>query len=288
MGGLSADERSGPAWEDPRTALRRHGLAPKRSFSQNFLVSKHAVEAIAEAVGGAPGERVVELGPGLGTLTAALLRRGLDVVAIERDRDMAAVLRHDLPGPPRLEILEADAGTFDFGALAEGDGLTVAGNLPYAITGAIFRRVVEQAPSVKRAVFMIQREVGLRLVAEPGTSAYGALTVFTAARFDIGIALRVPAGAFHPPPKVESVVVSLERRETPRATIDEAFERVVRASFQARRKTLRNGLKQAGYGTAAIDAAYEACGLEARTRGERLSPEAFDQLTRALEAANGA
>lgn len=270
-------------WEDPRRVLARHGLAPKRAFSQNFLTSRHVVEGIARALGIAEGERVIELGPGLGTLTGELLRAGARVVAIEKDREMIAVLRAELGASERLDVIEGDAASVDLAALAGGGRVALAGNLPYAITGGILRNLCEHAASVSRAAIMVQREVRDRLLAQPDTSEYGALTVFVQARFDVRSVLKVPAGAFHPPPKVESAVVMLVPREVPRAEETEAFRTVVRAAFQARRKTLKNALAQAVGAERAV-AALEAAGIDGRRRGETLSIEELARVASRLGA----
>jgi 16S rRNA (adenine1518-N6/adenine1519-N6)-dimethyltransferase len=280
-----SDAAGSPAWEDPRVVLARHGLRAKRSYSQNFLVSQHAVEAIARAAVPEPGVTVVELGPGLGTLTAALLRAGGRVIAIERDRDMLEVLSAELSGFA-LDLRREDAAAVDLSAIAAqaGEKIAVAGNLPYAITGAILRRLIAQQSAISRAVIMVQREVRDRLVAAPGTAQYGALTVFTRAAFAVETVLKVGAGAFHPRPKVDSAVLLLTPRPTPIAEETEAFRTVVRAAFQSRRKTLRNALTAAS--SAAVAAkAIGLAGLEPDVRGETLDVAQFAALAAALERA---
>ncbi|MBX3248878.1 MAG: ribosomal RNA small subunit methyltransferase A [Myxococcales bacterium] len=264
--------------------LARHGQAPSRRFSQNFLVSQPVVEAIAEAVAPRDDERVVELGPGAGTLTAALLRRGARVLAVEKDRRMIALLREELGAIPRFEVREGDAAALDLAALLGEDAppVAIAGNLPYAITGAIFRALVEQRARIDRAVVMVQREVRDRLLAEPGTKAYGALGVFVCAAFDVVPVLMVKPGAFFPPPRVNSAVVRLVPHATPRAEETESFRRVVRAAFDQRRKTLRNALSSLAP-TERVEEALRAAGVDPGARGETLSVEAFDLLARALE-----
>jgi 16S rRNA (adenine1518-N6/adenine1519-N6)-dimethyltransferase len=275
---------SGPAWEDPRRTLARHGLRPKRSFSQNFLISKHAVEQIADAAVRAAGEPVVELGPGLGTLTAALLRRGARVHAIERDPDMVRVLGAEL-GEFALTVELGDVTRLDYAALAakHGGPLRVAGNLPYAITGAVLRNLVEFRASLERVVVMVQREVRDRLVAPPATADYGALTVFASAAFEIDTVLKVPKGAFHPAPKVDSSVVRFLPRITPLADETEAFRSVVRAAFQSRRKTLRNALGHF-HDPAHVTRALAAANIDPTRRGETLSVAEFAALGRELAA----
>jgi 16S rRNA (adenine1518-N6/adenine1519-N6)-dimethyltransferase len=264
--------------------LARHGLAPKRGFSQNFLTARSVVERIAGALAPAPGELVVELGPGLGTLTAALLRAGAHVLAVDADRDMLRVLEQELGQVSGFRARFGDATEIDLAELAQGKRVAVAGNLPYAVTGAIFRQMVAQHAHVDRAVFMVQREVRDRLLAEPGTKEYGALTVFTRAVFDARPVCIVPPGAFHPAPRVESAVVHMAPRGTPIDVERPTFERSVRAAFEARRKTLRNALQRA-YPTEQVDAALAASAIDGRRRGETLSPEEFAQLGCALDAA---
>lgn len=274
------------AWEDPRRVLARHGLSPKRGFSQNFLVSERAVRAIVEACALDSQSRVVELGAGCGTLTQALAEVAERVYAVERDADMLEVLRMELD-PARVDVVPGDAKHIDFAHYAAFGGgepkrIRVAGNLPYAITGAILRNLIEQSEQIERAVLMVQREVRDRLVAAPANGEYGALTVFTSQRFAIETVLHLPKTAFHPPPKVTSSVVRLIPLATPRAEPSERFDQVVRAAFQARRKTLRNALAQS-FGSERGDAALKRSGIDGQRRGETLSIEEFDALAQALE-----
>jgi 16S rRNA (adenine1518-N6/adenine1519-N6)-dimethyltransferase len=264
-----------PDWEDPRRVLGRHGLAPKRGFSQNFLVSRSAVERIADALELSPGELVVELG--------ALLRAGGRVIAIDADRDMLEVLDKELGGVAMLSARYGDAAQVDLAELTQGVPVKVAGNLPYAVTGAIFRRLVDQPALVKRAVLMVQKEVRDRLVAAPGGKDYGALTVFTHAAFDVRPVCIVPAGAFFPPPKVDSAVVSMTPARHPVDANHAGFVRAVRCAFEARRKTLRNAL-QRGFEVAHVDGALTATAIDGQRRGETLSVQEFFALGEALLA----
>lgn len=267
-------------WEDPRTVLKRHGFAPSRRFSQNFLVSQGAVETIADAAVRGAGSKVLELGPGAGTLTAALLRREVSVVAVEQDPRMISLLGEEFAGAP-LDVVAGDAAALHLDALPLEGEVHLCGNLPYAITGAIFRRLVDQADRVAQAVVMIQREVRDRLVASEGSKTYGALSVFVQAAFEVDTVLEVRPGSFFPPPKVSSSVVRLRRRSTPLAVVDEAFAKVVRGAFQQRRKTLNNALKSLG--PAAKEAMAEL-GIDPKRRGETLSIEEFGALAAAYRA----
>jgi 16S rRNA (adenine1518-N6/adenine1519-N6)-dimethyltransferase len=275
---------------DPRALLRDAGLHPKRSFGQNFLVAEPIADAIARAcvpeaeVGRA---RVVEIGAGTGALTHRLAARAAHVVAIERDRDLVPVLEQILAGTG-AEVVEGDAQSVDLvtllGPAVEGCPRVLCGNLPYAITGTLLRRAVEHAPSMERAVFMVQDEVARRLTASPGGKEWGALTVFVRAAFTTRRVLRAPPGAFHPAPEVTSAVVEFAPLRPPRARETETFRAVVRAAFEMRRKTLRNAWAALAPSPAALDEAATAAGIDLRARGETLDVEAFARMAAALEA----
>jgi len=274
-----------PAFEDPRVTLGRHGLLPKRSFSQNFLVARPTVEAIARAPNLSFDETVIEIGPGVGTLTAALLRRGADVLAVERDRDMAALLRQEFADFPRFRLMEADATGLDFAALhaQEGRDLVVVGNLPYAITGALMRTLMRGRAEMREAVVMVQREVAARLGAEAGSEAYGALSVFTQASFQVERLLQVSPGSFHPPPRVASAVVRLRPLAQPRALETAAFRVVVKAAFGGRRKTLRKALAPLVTSGPTSRERLDAAGIDSGLRGETLDVETFASLAKQFE-----
>ncbi len=266
---------------DPRAVLRAAGLSPKKSFGQNFLVASDVARKIAEAaVQGGERATVIEIGAGTGALTVELAPRAARLVAIERDRDLVPLLREAFASSPNVEVVEADAKTVDYAALAGDEPFVLAGNLPYQVTGMLLELASELAPRLVRAVFMVQREVAERLAAEPGTKEYGALTVFVRAAFDVTRVLRVPPGAFFPPPDVTSAVVALVPRkerieETPR------FRALVHGAFEKRRKTLRNAWR----GLAPDDviaAAAERAKVSLDARGETLSVAQFDARARAL------
>jgi 16S rRNA (adenine1518-N6/adenine1519-N6)-dimethyltransferase len=275
---------------DPRAVLRSAGLRPKKSFGQNFLVAEPIARAIATAcvpdaeVGRA---RVVEIGAGTGALTRLLAERARSVVAVERDRDLVPLLERDLAGPS-VRVVEADAQSTDLAALLgdadAGSPRVLCGNLPYAITGPLLRRAVELAASVERVVFMLQGEVGDRLTAAPGTKAWGALTVFVRAAFDVRRVLRAGPGAFHPPPEVTSVVVELSPLRPPRARETARFRALVRGAFEARRKTLRNAWSRVAPDAAALERAAARAGVALDARGETLDVDAFARMAEALDA----
>lgn len=274
------------SWDDPRRVLKRHGARPSRRYSQNFLTDRHAVERIALAAAAEPRRLVVELGAGVGTLTRELLRDADRVTAVDKDPAMLRILEAELGEHSGLDIVDADATTFDFTELSarEKAPLCVTGNLPYAVTGRILRNLIEHRAAIARAVLMVQREVRNRLIASPGTKDYGALTVFVQAAFSVDTLMRLKPGAFHPAPEVESAVVIFEPLAEPRAAIDPAFEEVVRAAFQMRRKTLKNALGAAGSPERATLALREAR-IDGKRRGETLSVEEFAALACAWQKA---
>jgi len=263
---------------DARDLLRKYDLHPKRAFSQNFLIQSGAVARIADAVAEL-GEEVVELGPGLGALTHALLARECRVAAVELDRDMVHVLSREYGHDERLQVIEADAAEFDLRdyAVTRGSKLVVTGNLPYQATGAIVRRLVDDRDAIVGAVLMVQKEVRDRLIAEPDHREYGALTVFVQAAFEVETVCRLRPGSFYPAPKVESAVVRLLAREAPLAEENDDFRAVVRAAFQTRRKTLRNALRNLGDPERAARA-LQSAEIDPGRRGETLSIAEFARL----------
>jgi 16S rRNA (adenine1518-N6/adenine1519-N6)-dimethyltransferase len=289
-------------YPDSRTLLSRHGLRPKKSFGQNFLVGPHVVDRIAQLCvrpDDRPPVRVVEIGAGLGALTHALLARGASVAAIERDRELIPVLEAELAGDVasgRLEIVEADAATADYRALFgvradEGPDRTetrvLAGNLPYQITGRLLEVATELVDVVDRVVVMVQREVGERVAASPGSKIYGQLSVFVQAAFSVRRAFLVGAGNFHPAPEVESAVLELTPRGDARTLETKAFREVVHLAFGARRKTLRNALGPLVRDELLADAIAET-GIDLQRRGETLDVSEFARLASAIERARSA
>ena len=274
--------------ESPSAILRRHGLRAKKAWGQNFLGDDHHLAAIAAAAGVKPGDVVVELGAGLGHLTRHLAHAGGSVIAVERDRDLVPILRSEMEGLD-VEVREANAATVDLHALAaeRGARLKVVGNLPYHLSTEILFHVESQRADLERAVFLLQKEVTERIAAAPGGKSYGVLSVLLQLHADVDVPHHVPAGAFTPPPEVESAVVRLVFRDAPRADPgDEAlFRRVVKAAFAQRRKTLGNALKAGRLAEApALEQAFASTGIDPGRRAETLSVEEFAALTRALVA----
>lgn len=281
---------------DPRRVLARHGLSAKKSWGQNFLHDRSVLGRIVAAAGATAEDVVVEIGAGLGTLTAALAgaapapRR---LLAIERDPDMQRVLAAELGGDARVEVVAADALTFDYleASRAAGRPLIVVGNLPYQISSALVLALADAGArgAVARAVVMVQREMAQRIVAPPGSRTYGRLTVAVAQHAEARILFHVRPGSFHPAPAVTSSIVALVPRPAPLAAVRDPvlFEAVVKQAFATRRKMLRGALA-AAFGEPAVTAALAASGIPGTQRAEQLSVADFGRLADALAEARPA
>jgi len=244
-----------------------------QKLGQHFLVNPAILEKIAKAVSPEGEDLVIEIGPGRGALTEMLLRRAARVIAIEVDRDMVAHLREKFAGETRLEIVHADVLMTDLG---QWGSAPIAGNLPYYITSPILEKTVRLG--VPRLIFLMQKEVALRLAAQPGTRDYGYLTLATRLFADARILFNVSPGAFRPPPRVDSAVVLLTPVRRNLGVEPQALLKFLSHSFRQKRKTLRNNLAGV-YGKEALDRWPEA-GL----RAEQLTLEQFADLFRRLEA----
>ncbi len=273
---------------DARQLLAKYGQRAKKSWGQNFLVDERAYRQIVDACALGDGDWAVEIGAGLGTLTARLADAAAHVVAIERERDMLDILRSELGGNPRIEIVEANALTFDYPSVAAraGRAPAVVGNLPYQIASPILFRLLAARASVARIVVMLQKEMADRIVAQPGTKEYGALSVMVRMYGEPKLVCRVRAGGFVPAPRVDSAVLRIVPYAggATRAAVDDArFSKVVHAAFNQRRKTLRNALS-AAFESQAVDRALAAAGIDGKRRGETLSVDEFAALTKVIDA----
>jgi 16S rRNA (adenine1518-N6/adenine1519-N6)-dimethyltransferase len=234
---------------------------PRKRFGQHFLHEKRVVARIVEAINPAPDDFIVEIGPGEGVLTGPLLEKAGRLEVIELDRDLAAALAERFPNLP---VHCGDALEVDFAQFPAG--MRVVGNLPYNISTPLLFHLARAARSVRDMYFMLQLEVVERMVAAPSTEAYGRLSVSLQSKFRMQKLFKVAAGAFRPPPKVESAVVRMEPLDWP-LPVDEDL---LRRAFSARRKTLRNALP-------GID--FEAAGIDSGLRPENLSPEDYARLS---------
>ena len=266
-----------------RDLAARHDIRPTKSLGQNFLIDPNLARAIAADAGVGPGDRVVEIGAGLGSLTLALAAAGARVRAIEFDRRLIPALEEATAGLAGVEIVHADAMKVDWGVELASEPWTVCANLPYNVAVPLVLTILERAPTVRRAVVMVQREVGERFAASPGQEAYGAVSVRVAYRAAATIVRRVPASVFWPRPKVASVVVRLDRLDAPPVETDpERLWRVVDAGFAERRKTMRNALRRLGLDLAGADAVLASCGVASTARAEELDLATFAAIGEAL------
>ena len=255
------------------------GVRPKKRYGQHFLHERGIIERIVAAIAPQPGDALIEIGPGEGVLTLPLLRAAGHLTAIELDHDLLQPLRARAADAGALTLLHADVLEVDLGTLAPGQPLRIVGNLPYYISSPILFHCLRWAARIRDMHFMLQREVVERMAAPPGGKDYGRLSVMLQLACRVEPLLRVPSGAFRPPPRVDSAVVRLLPH--PPAALPQApaaaLDRVVRAAFAQRRKTLGNALR------GVLDsAAVRACGIDPGQRAEQLAPGDFVRLAHAL------
>ena len=256
-----------------RHILKAFNLHASHRLGQNFLISPGVVRAVVEAAEIEPGDRVLEIGPGIGTLTQGLLEAGAEVTAVELDKKLPAVLAETLKGYEHLNVVQGDILKTDIAALMGGAPFKVAANLPYYITTPILLSLLEQKLPITRIVTMVQKEVAERMTAPPGGRDYGALSVAVQYYTEPEIVLDVPPNCFLPAPEVDSAVIVCAVRQTPVVTVkdEKLFFRVVKAAFGQRRKTLSNALKTTGASKEEIGKALNKAKVDAARRGETLS-----------------
>jgi 16S rRNA (adenine1518-N6/adenine1519-N6)-dimethyltransferase len=259
--------------------LDRYGLAPSRALGQNFVVDPNTVRRIARLAEVGPGDAVVEIGAGLGSLTLALTETGASVTALEVDRHLLPSLR-ETAEPAGARIVAADALRADWGEILRGsEQWMLVANLPYNVATPLLLGVLDEVPRVTRMLVMVQAEVGERLVAGPGSRDYGIPSVKVAYWAEAALVGRVPRSVFLPRPRVDSVLVRVTRRPEPAVTADPArlFD-LVRRAFGQRRKMLRRSL-----GPAVTPAAFADAGVRPEARPEELSVEEWGRLTDAAD-----
>jgi 16S rRNA (adenine1518-N6/adenine1519-N6)-dimethyltransferase len=242
---------------------------PRKRFGQHFLHDAHVLERIVDSIDPAPGDFIVEIGPGEGALTRPLLERVANLHVIELDRDLAANLKQD----ERIVVHQGDALDFDFGRFPRG--MRLVGNLPYNISTPLLFHLARHADRVRDMHFMLQLEVVERMVAAHSTPEYGRLSVALQTRFRMEKLCNVSKGAFRPPPKVESAVVRMEPLEEPPALENTRFDDLLRGAFSSRRKQLRNALPLAA-------ADFATLGIDPRARPENLSPADYVRIAQHL------
>ena len=270
--------------EVTRYILKTFNIHMSKKLGQNFLIDADIVRGIVDAADIRPGERVMEIGPGIGTLTQGLAEAGAEVTAVELDKKLPAVLAKTLEGYENVRIVQGDILKVNIPEIMGSEPFKVAANLPYYITTPIIMTLLERRLPISRLVTMVQKEVADRMVAEPGTKAYGALSVAVQYYTQPHVELDVPPRSFIPAPEVDSVVIVCDVREKPPVTVadEKLFFRVVRAAFGQRRKTLSNALKGAGFDKELIRTALPAAGIDGTRRGETLSLMEFAAIATAF------
>jgi 16S rRNA (adenine1518-N6/adenine1519-N6)-dimethyltransferase len=277
---------------DVRSLLARHGLAAHRDRGQNFLVDAPLADQLVGLAGVAPGDSVLEIGTGLGIRTRALAARAARVVTLEVDAGIVRALRAEQLVPRCVELVHADALELDLAALVRGLPAPVraVANLPYSVSAPLLRRLLDLRAQLVDWSLMLQRDFVDRLLAAPGSKHYGSLSVLHRLAVELERKRTLKPGCFHPVPKVESAFVRFVPRAAPllRPGELECVERIARAAFATRRKTLANALRGAGIGEpggGALESTLYRVGLDARVRAEAVSPEEFLVLARALAPA---
>ncbi len=259
--------------------LRRHRLRAGRRYGQHFLVDPNTARRIVRLAAVSPDEAVLEIGPGLGSLTVSLAETARRVVAVEIDADVAAAFRDVVGNPGNVELLVVDALRADLNS-ALGEPARLIANLPYNVATPLMLQLLDDVPEVSGGLVMVQRELGERWTAAPGSRAYGSVSVHVAFHAEARVVGDVPVTVFMPPPDVSSVLVAFTRRAgAPVDVADPAvFFRFVRSAFGHRRKMLRNSLGAAGFAREAVESALSACRLDPRVRPEGLSLHDFARL----------
>ena len=276
-----------------RALLEAYGLATKHSLGQNFLVNNAVIEKIMALAEPGPKETVLEVGPGIGTLTLALLAEAGRVVSIEMDRELEPVLSAHAAAHANFSFIMGDALRVTPAEIAEaagGEPTMLVSNLPYNVAATIILAFFQAMPALRRAVVMVQAEVADRICAKPGNRTYGAYTAKLALLAQVTGRFEVGPGNFMPPPHVDSAVVRIDRAPACDPATGEplsperlaATAAVIDAAFAQRRKTIRNSMAASGFDKAALDAAFAACDILPTCRAETLSPADFVRLASEL------
>ncbi len=274
-----------PDFLTPSQFFHEKKSRPRKFFGQHFLAQPSTAARIVESAELRGTDAVVEIGPGLGALTRFILPEVKKLHLIEVDRDMVEYLRERVPAE-KGEIHPQDVLSFDFGNLSaiEGKRLIILGNLPYNISSLLMFLLLEYFPAIERAVFMVQKEVGMRFAANPGTKDYGVLTALLGIYSNVRILFTVGPGQFYPPPKVDSVVLRIDfRKERPEGPDFDFMRKLISKVFQQRRKTLGNSLAGAfGLPQKVLKKACEDTAIDPGRRPETLSADEFLALGRAV------
>lgn len=265
-----------------KDVVQKYNFKFTKSLGQNFLTDQNVLDDIVNGSNVCEEDFVIEIGPGVGTLTKELLKKAKKVCAIELDSDLIPILTEELKDFSNFELIHKDALKVDFNEIiGEEKSVKVVANLPYYVTTPIIARLLKEGYKFKSLTIMIQKEVAERIASEPNCKEYGALSILVQYYCNTEILRKVPPTCFIPQPKVDSIIIKLDRLDEPRIKVkdEELFFKIVRQSFNMRRKTLRNAIKSLGDVSGEnIDRVFNDAGIDPRRRGETLSIEEFGKL----------
>ncbi|APM41063.1 16S rRNA (adenine(1518)-N(6)/adenine(1519)-N(6))-dimethyltransferase RsmA [Clostridium kluyveri] len=262
--------------------VEKYNFRFSKNLGQNFLIDNSVLQDILEGTDINKNDFVIEIGPGVGTLTKELLKRAKKVCAIEVDSDLIAILKEELKHYPNFELIHKDVLKTNFNEIIKDESsIKIVANLPYYITTPIISKILNNKYNFKTLTIMIQKEVGERIISEPNCKRYGALSLLVQYYCDVEVLRKVSPYAFIPSPKVESIVIKLTKLSNPRVKIksEDLFFRIIRCSFNMRRKTLWNALKALKLSREYIEKAFDKSGIDPKRRGETLSIEEFGLLS---------
>lgn len=270
--------------QDIKTAelVKKYNFKFSKSLGQNFLVDDSVPRDIVAGAEVDENDLVIEIGPGVGTLTAQLLKKAKRVVAIELDNDLIPILKQEIGENDRFTLIHNDALKVDFKEIiGDEQSVKLVANLPYYVTTPIIVKLLKEQYKFKSLTIMIQKEVAERMNASPSNKDYGALSLLVQYYCNTSIVRRVPPQSFIPRPKVDSIVIKLEKLDGPRVKVEneKLFFDIIRSSFNMRRKTLWNGVKSIGLNKEDLEAAFNEANVDPKRRGETLSIQEFATLS---------
>lgn len=270
-----------------REIVKKYGFKFTKSLGQNFLIDDTVLTDIVEGAEVNEEDVVIEIGPGVGSLTRELLKKAKKVYSIELDSDLIPILNEELKDYENFTLIHKDAMKVDYNEIIDNEkNVKLVANLPYYVTSPIIAKLLTEGYKFKSLTIMIQKEVAERIAADPNNKDYGSLSLLVQYYCNTKIIRHVKPGAFLPPPKVDSIVIRLDRLDSPKVPVKDkdVMFKIIRDSFNMRRKTLSNALKNVGLSKEDLNKAFENAGIDSRRRGETLSLEEFAKLTDSIIA----
>lgn len=270
--------------QDIKTAelVKKYNFKFSKSLGQNFLIDDSVPRDIVAGAEVDENDLVIEIGPGVGTLTAQLLNKAKKVIAIELDNDLIPILNQEIGDNPKFTLIHKDALKVNFNEIiGEEKGVKLVANLPYYVTTPIIVKLLKEGYNFKSLTIMIQKEVAERMNADPGNKDYGSLSLLVQYYCNTKIVRRVPPQCFIPRPKVDSIVIRLDKLSEPKVKVEneKLFFDIIRNSFNMRRKTLWNGVKNIGLSKENLELAFNEANIDPKRRGETLTIEEFATLS---------